>query len=355
MTDVKSRGAAGRAHYVLLGPLPPPVGGATVLFKQLVEDLRSRTHLEITVIDTSRKNVNAAFSVMRAIQVSWQLLRCVRSCDVVSFHTSRRGAVLFGPIVWGICHLFRKPWIFRGFGDFETWHKSAGRPARFVFDHTALQADAVLFETKAAVAVFRQKTSATVHWYANNRPIGSALHTQEFRGASRFVFVGHVKPSKGVRELIEAARLVKHVAVDVYGPLLEGMHDRDFLGGTARYRGVLAPEQVEATLRNYDALVFPTYYEGEGYPGIILEAYSAGLAVITTRWRCIPEIVTDRSGILVEPQDVGELAAAMRHLSTSPECVMLLRNGAKDAAAAFSSDIWTDRFLEISAVAGQIV
>lgn len=98
---------------------------------------------------------------------------------------------------------------------------------------------------------------------------------------------------------------------------------------------------------NYDALLLPTYWEGEGHPGVILEAYCAGIPVIATRWGGIPEIVTSETGILVEPRDVEGLARAMRQIMTSEELCARLRAGARQKAIEFDAKQWTTYFIRL--------
>jgi len=67
------------------------------------------------------------------------------------------------------------------------------------------------------------------------------------------------------------------------------------------------------TIQKYDVLILPTFYQGEGYPGVIIEAYSLGLPVITTNWKAIPEIVENRkTGLLIEPRSTAALVDAMK-------------------------------------------
>ena len=66
----------------------------------------------------------------------------------------------------------------------------------------------------------------------------------------------------------------------------------------------------------YDVLILPTYHEGEGYPGIILEAFSLGLPVISTNWNSIPEIVKhNENGLLVPIKDVDSLIKAILYFN----------------------------------------
>jgi len=98
-------------------------------------------------------------------------------------------------------------------------------------------------------------------------------------------------------------------------------------------------------MRDYDALLFPTYWQGEGIPGVVLEAFQAGLPVITTDWRSIPELVDDSCGILVPPRDVDALEAAMQQLVSDSELYQQLSGGALRKASEFSAERWTAEFV----------
>jgi glycosyltransferase involved in cell wall biosynthesis len=91
--------------------------------------------------------------------------------------------------------------------------------------------------------------------------------------------------------------------------------------------------------------MLPTFYKGEGYPGIIIEAYSLGIPVIATTLQGIQEI-TDKyqTGILVEPKNAHGLVAAIRYFDET--------NYADMSAAAykkfdeFDADIQTHNFFK---------
>jgi glycosyltransferase involved in cell wall biosynthesis len=64
-----------------------------------------------------------------------------------------------------------------------------------------------------------------------------------------------------------------------------------------------------------EALVFPSLYEGFGLP--ILEAMACGTPVITSNQGAMAEVAGD-SGLLVNPGDPGEIAAAVLRLAREP-------------------------------------
>jgi glycosyltransferase involved in cell wall biosynthesis len=72
-----------------------------------------------------------------------------------------------------------------------------------------------------------------------------------------------------------------------------------------------------------DVFVLPSHREGQ--PLVILEALSAGCAVVSTRVGGIPETVVDaESGILVEPRDVPALARVLCGLIEEPATAVAL-------------------------------
>jgi len=329
---------------LLLGPLPPPIGGATVLFKQLIDGLSDNSDIELKVIDTSAKAKIGKIKLF--LSVLFSFLKQVKSVDVVSFHASLRGALLFSPFIFIVCKYYSKPWVFRGFGgNYPIWYQGLPRILQWLLKSTLLSADVVLLETKESVGFFSRQAKGRVIWYPNSRKYSSV--NNQSTELERLVYVSQIKPSKGIYVLLEAMRDIEGVYVDCYGPLSEGVKEGDFNGHNVNYKGVLNPDEVSSVLARYDALVFPTFYDGEGYPGVILESYCEGLPVITTNWRCIPELVDDSSGKLVEPENVEKLREAIIHMSKDEQYFLSLKEGAIKKAEFFAASYWENNFLDI--------
>ena len=161
--------------------------------------------------------------------------------------------------------------------------------------------------------------------------------------------MGQIRQSKGLKEIVQAGeRFGVGITLDIYGTLDFDVPQETFHGlNRVRYCGVVSPEHVIQVLKKYDVLLLPTFYAGEGYPGVILEAYSAGLPVICTRWQALPEIVDDSSGILIEPHNVDALFEAMQRLINSEELYNRLVAGVKIKRQTYSSQIWVEKFIEL--------
>jgi len=336
---------------LLVGPVPPPLGGASVLFRQLILELEDIPNLNVTVINTYNDALLKAPRLVsvfgRFTLVMVRVMYHLSRVDCVGIHVSKRGFNLFAPSMYILCKLFGKRIILRKFGGdlIDTYKCSSGFGKALI--RTVFNSDLVLLETKAQVEYFKtQFVNANIKWYPNSRPLKFELETRKSDFMSRVVFVGHVKPSKGVREIVQAANNLE-LHLDIFGPISGGITEADFFGINVEYKGVLEAEDVCSILSNYDALVLPTYYEGEGYPGVILEAYSVGLPVISTHWKDIAELVEDGvSGILVKPKDALDLEEKMRALIDNPEMYRMLRVGAKKRAEVFSSITMTEIYAE---------
>lgn len=338
---------------VMIGPTPPPLGGATVLFQQLVDGMKVMApHVEVEVLSTARPKISRIESLLAALRIMRRLPQAVRSSEVVAFHASRKGALLFAPVLVALCRFYGKPWIFRGFGGyFAGWYEALPALPKWLARKTLFAADALLVETKASVDFFSALVGSRVFWYANSRSLGARGAGPDARSARarRFVYVGQVYAGKGLPELLAASsRLDPEITVDVYGPFREGMSAQSFAGSRVRYCGVLSPEQVLEVLRQYDVMVLPTRLQTEGYPGAILEAFTVGLPVIASRVGAIAEIVDARCGVLIAPGNVDELAGAINAIAADRERFAQLRAGAWAAVEQFSSNHWTSRFVEIA-------
>lgn len=338
--------ADGPVRVMLVGTLPPPLGGITVLFKHLVDTLAARRDVETVVVNMRGGHGGPVHTALRALRTLWLTLRHARKVDVISLHAATSGLASIGPAVAAIAWAFGKPLIVRKFGG--TDYRQYGRLRRGRIRWTIRRSRLYLAETKALVEAAGQEGVGRVEWFPNNRPLAQAPAAGRAgaQGCRRFVYVGQVRPPKGIGELIQAAEgLDADVEVDVYGPLMEGVTEERFVGlRKVRYRGPLAPEQVVPTLAQYDCLLLPTYHPGEGYPGVVLEAYLAGLPVICTRWRALPEIVDEMCGILIAPRSPEQLARAMRSLCDDEALYARLAAGALAKRDFFASEAWAERF-----------
>ncbi len=83
--------------------------------------------------------------------------------------------------------------------------------------------------------------------------------------------------------------------------------------------GFIDDEDKAALLSGATALLYPSLYEGFGFP--VLEAQACGTAVLTANSSSLPEAAGD-AALLVDPLDVAAIAAAIQRLDNDP----LLRN-----------------------------
>ncbi|HWF52290.1 MAG TPA: glycosyltransferase [Solirubrobacteraceae bacterium] len=147
-------------------------------------------------------------------------------------------------------------------------------------------------------------------------------------GQLRALFVGRIIRSKGLRDAIRAWSSLEglpHVTLDVVG---EG-EDRAAcetearqlgVSGRVRFHGWLARSEVNRLYGESDMFVFPSFREPTG--GVIIEAMSFGLPVVTAQYGGPAELVNDESGVRVPPiapeQYARALAAAVARLASDP-------------------------------------
>lgn len=334
---------------VIIGSLPPPGTGTTLLLKILVDDLSRREDLRISTINTTGIRGSVLKGCWRLVVLFFRILRAARDADVVTAHTATSGLPVLGPVALLAAKIAGKPFLIRKFGgtDFLAYPFSRRLPARWAVANS----DTYLAETKMLVKLAREAGIKNADWYANSRVMPPASENESViirKTCRRFVYLGRVCRAKGIGEIIRAGECLNGgIVVDIYGPLAPDIPASCFAGlQIVRYRGLVPPDRVASILAEYDALLLPSYHPGEGYPGIILEAYSVGLPVICTRWRALLEIVDRNSGILIEPRDAEDLLRAMRELIANGPLYRRLQKGVQIRRGEFATDIWTERFVQ---------
>lgn len=152
----------------------------------------------------------------------------------------------------------------------------------------------------------------------NTPPVGSLDGLRaDFKLPERyFAFVGTLQPRKNIERLVQAFAAVRADHPDIGLALAGGqgwLFDPAWTRGVegVQLLGYITEAEKGALLNGAVGLVFPSLYEGFGFP--VLEAMHAGTAVITASTSSLPELAGD-AALLVDPLDVDSIADAMRRL-----------------------------------------
>ena len=134
-----------------------------------------------------------------------------------------------------------------------------------------------------------------------------------------FLFIGTLQPRKNIERMAKAFALWRGESGDNETALvLAGgkgwLYDERWMRGVdnVRLTGYIDEADKGPLLAGALALVFPSLYEGFGFP--VIEAMICGAPVIASNTSSLPELVGD-AGILVDPLSVEQIADSMRRYS----------------------------------------
>lgn len=166
----------------------------------------------------------------------------------------------------------------------------------------------------------------------------------------RLCFFSRVIREKGVEDIVSAVKQLNRedserpFSLDIYGPVQPGEEQwfndlRKTFDMYITYKGFVEPDQSVDVIKNYTALVFPTHYRTEGIPGTIIDAYSAGVPVITARWINCGDIFDEGvTGWSYEIDNYCGLVEQLRRLRSDPELFNSLKGNCIAKAKMFSPE-----------------
>jgi len=145
-------------------------------------------------------------------------------------------------------------------------------------------------------------------------------------GPPRFLCAGALTERKNVRRLADAFASLGEGTLTFAGegPLRRELEGRE----RVRLLGRIAHGDVPHVIADSHVLCQPSLIEPLGQS--LLEAMACGRSVVATRIGGPPEFVPPDAGILVDPLDVGAIAAALRRAADFPRPNDAARNAAAD-------------------------
>ncbi len=276
-----------------------------------------------------------------------QLMRRIRPAHVLGYTIK---PVIFGSLAAWLAGVPRRFALITGLGYAFTGQQAGGLRGHLraviqrLYRLALRGTHKVFFQNPDDEALFRSQgilLPATPSCVVN----GSGVDVAQFSvsplpAAPRFLLIARLLGDKGVREYVQAARVVRARHPEaVFG--LVGWIDENpdairqqeldawVAEGTVDYLGRL--KDVRPAIADCSVYVLPSYREGT--PRTVLEAMAMGRAIVTTDAPgCRETVVDGDNGFLVPVKAVDELAAAMLRFIEEPE--LATRMGARSRQIA---------------------
>lgn len=332
------------------GTGPDFTTGQAVKCYELIRWFRAR-YGENTV-----KVVNTYHWKHRPAGVFLDLIRAFCTCEQIILMPAQHGVKVFAPMAYLLKKLLHRPLHYVVIGGWLA-ELLTERPW---LKHCIASFDGVYVETQGMMEKLRGMGLTNGNYLPNFRilPQKPPEKPDVWAEPVRVCVYSRVIKEKGIQD---AAAIVGQAnrrmgrplfALDIYGkvaPAFQAEFEEllrekvDFV----RYRGVKDACEGAAVLAVYFALLFPTYYEGEGLPGTILDAFVARTPVLANDWKYIREIVKSGENGLVYPfRDVNSAAEMLCLLYEDEALYAHIRDNCWISARRYSTDAMLKNLVE---------
>lgn len=284
------------------GTANPRFGGTTVLMDNLIDYCKD--HDVPHVVIPTNKYYGKFKGIMNLLLMVCMFFRHAKRGDVAMINVSSKvGIITLFPLVYIMSKMCGMQTVCRQFAGNIHRYLDAKKYRKRIALHFLKKTKVSFFETEELLNWFKRNGYNAV-WFPNVRKSNEFSVSSSY--TKRFVFVAQLYEEKGVDIILRLSnRLPSDYTFDIYGPLVDPKYNDEYFSQyRANYCGVLKPGDVVSTLAQYNIMAFPTWWPAEGYPGVIIEALSVGMPVISTITGGIPEMIENgKNGLLVKVKD----------------------------------------------------
>ncbi len=364
------RALAIRPRVLLVGPVPPPVGGVESVTHSLL-DSELRFDFNLTHCDISRKQTKEFVSRITVRNIYWAAKYTLRFMGMVIWN---RPHLVHSPIVSLPVPFTRDAWfaiwawmcgrklVLHSHDGYlpEVYNRSSPLRRRFMkFVFNRAKRLITISETwERFFSDWGLKCPIDTVYNPLDQKMYEMLSEPNCHPSHPWtaLFVGAICRDKGALDLLNAADAVLKTHPDarflLVGPgrfvgewdMVQREREKMGLTDKVEMPGSLSLEPLADAYRNANCFVLPTYFEG--MPVVLVEAMAAGLPIITTDVGGIKDLVEDGvNGYIIRPGDTEALTRKLLDLVERPDGI--------DRMAAVNRKKIEDQYLQ-SAIAAKV-
>lgn len=246
-------------------------------------------------------------------KIIFNLIKAFIKCDAVIMLPAQNGIKIFAPLFVFFYKLLKKKILYVVIGG---WLPEKTKQRKWL-SFFLKKFDAIYVETNSMKFALEKQGFNNIFVMPNFKNL-QILQEKDLvyktKSPFNFCMFSRVMKEKGIEEAIDAITELNKKAgytiatLDIYGKIDDKYKTRfeqmqESFPAFIQYKGVSSPTKSVNILKNYFALLFPTYYAGEGFAGTLLDAMSAGIPVIASDWKYNKEIVIEgKNGVIISKE-----------------------------------------------------
>ena len=283
-------------------------------------------------------------------KISLRLLRAFRKCRNVIILPAHNGIRFFAPMCMAFNRIFRRKLHYVVIGG---WLPEFLKK-RKKLTKALMSFDGIYVETNTMRKALEAQGFNNVYVMPNFKDLNilkeSELvyhHTEPYRLCT----FSRVMKEKGIEDAVYAVKTVNEQAgrtvytLDIYGQIDDAQMEwfdelKLNFPKYVNYQGVVSFDQSVDVLKEYFALLFPTGFFTEGIPGTIIDAYAAGVPVISAEWESFSDVVDkDVTGVGYTFGNFEELCFVLKNIASNPQIIQEMKKACIEKAKEFTPEV----------------
>lgn len=282
-------------------------------------------------------------------KVTVELIRAFKDCENVIILPAQNGVKIFCPLCGALYRVFSRKIHYVVIGG---WLPSLLKDNKLLVK-SLKEFDGIYVETSTMRKALNKQGFDNVFVMPNFKEL-PILKPEDLEPKIEEPFnlctFSRVMKEKGIEDAVEVVKRVNETigrtvfCLDIYGSVEPGYEEwfdqiKSVFPEYIRYRGNVPFDKSVDVLKTYFALLFPTQFYTEGIPGTIIDAYSAGVPVISSMWESFADIVDEGvTGIGYEFGNNEAMEKELKNVAVNPDLIIEMKSKCLIKAKSFTPE-----------------
>lgn len=307
--------------------------GENLLNGQTIKTKNVTQELEIHFGEEKILKIDTHGGVKLLPNIILKMIKAFRSCENIIIFPAHNGVRIFVPLCNIINILFRRKLHYVVIGGWlPSFIRSRGM-LKFGLKFFA----GIYVETstmKRALEDLGLKNVEILKNFKTFKALSNIKLDCAYNKPYQICTFSRVMKEKGIEDIVDAVISINNknkdeiYKLDIYGQVDVSQEEwfeklRKSFPNYISYKGAVPSDKSVEILKKYFLLIFPTRFFTEGIPGTILDAYAAGVPVVSSRWESFFDVVDDGyTGIGYEFGDIDALTNILEQISYNPDTII---------------------------------